>query len=319
MQSMVSCFQVMTSDGWTNKLLRPYKRYGKFEWWEHGDKGYIGFFFAALIILCNYALMKVLIGAVVTKTLTERKNDESMIMRDIKAQEELRDKCSDKVFKLLRKFFQRSAKLRLRDVDQIVTEQKMHDALESFDIHSEDIRNTVCQIPPDEAAQPGLRMGAPNIERMRAILRRLFALAGEAKSSEVFVIASKLRNCIRKVDLMMERVRLLTMSLEMLDERISPIDNSYTNELNRRTDSVYREVAHIRADLSHKKLLSHIERMRVRKGTDEDLARRSRGPAKRSRGASRQSAGRRSRSREAREGAGSRSRSREARPPMGPL
>jgi hypothetical protein len=263
--SMVTSFQVMTADGWTKNIHRSYTRHAQYECCnETPTYGFLTYFFLVLIVLCNYALMKVLVGTIVSYILQERKNDDACIQRDVKAQEGVKERFGEKVYRLLRRYFAGGArKLKLRDLDKMMRDYEMTGTLERYDINTFDIRNTVQQLPV-------VKDGLPDMEKMRAVLKKLFTLTGDAKSSEVFIIASKLRNCIRKVDVFIERVRILQNELEVIDERISPIDNGYNSELKRRSDAVIRMKDHIMADTSHNRLLATIERFRVREKTDKE-------------------------------------------------
>merc|ERR1719321_534147 len=258
----------MTMDGWTKSLHRPYGEYHRFTWWEYGDVNYVLYFFMFLIVVCNYGLLKVIVGTIVSHILQERKNDDAAIQRELDAQAAVKQKFGDKVFKLLRRYYAAGAsRVRMKDLDKMVLEYDLISTMDRWKINTFDIRNTIQQIPLEKESKK------PDMEKVRQTVRKLFTLVGEAKSSEVFVIASKLRNCIKKVDHMAERIRLLVNHLEMLDERISPIDHGYHKELQRRDDGVSWNNFHIKQDQTHKKVLATVERFRVREKTDAEKRR----------------------------------------------
>jgi hypothetical protein len=291
-RSMTTSMQVMTMDGWTKSLHRPYGEYHHFTWWEYGDVNYILYFFMFLIVVCNYGLLKVIVGTIVSHILQERKNDDAAIQRELDAQAATKQKFGDKVFKLLRRYYAAGAsRVRMKDLDKMVVEHELIGTMDRWEINTFDVRNTIQQIPLEKDTKK------PDMETVRKTVRKLFTLVGEAKSSEVFVIASKLRNCIKKVDHMAERIRLLVSHLEMLDERISPIDTGYHTELQRREDGVSWNNFHIKQDQTHKKVLANIEKFKVREKTEAEK-RRDRAPRARlssSPGSRGRSPGRRSR------------------------
>ena len=217
--SRVTMFTIFTLDGWSD-LARVYGRYDDQYWWYrevgNGRHDWLKPVLSGIVIVAHYQILTVLMGAIVQGTVHHRSVDTFHQMMKSDNEEKMKERCSDKLFQALAPRLLENRKISIEELDNLLEKNNLTNVLEVFDLTNMDVHNVVTQLYNLKIQDEVLRLS-----KLQEYCQKIVQRRGPATSNDVFVTASLLRYCVKRVETIADRFQMLTQALEDLDRRLS--------------------------------------------------------------------------------------------------
>lgn len=249
--SMFSALQLVTMDNWSEGLIRPMVRLAKRADPPEFYNMTVPVIMMVFLMVLRFGLFKVLLGAIVERTLAAKKSDDYARQRDADSEKELIENV------IKRTFPAGDYELTLDDFKECISTDSVQHAMAAQVMQERDMEEIFHLLDRDGG-------GTVSRDEVAKVMPVLLQGGGLAGNKELYVLECDLKYNIKRLEHLAERFELLANAVETVTETVAPLLTYYGGHLEQREIVKKSTSSYIREEELKAKLLRKIDQLKPR-------------------------------------------------------